>query len=135
AEDGIRDLYVTGVQTCALPILILDAERAHPERHHVVLALEFDAAEGGVALRIERLLQFASGGARRAERPGAGIDRFIAGLTGQGPEDEPVEARVKPGKFKAERGNVPSYSGFERLGDLDLEVRIANVERGSRIMG
>src|SRR6266403_3585129 len=22
AEDGIRDLYVTGVQTCALPILI-----------------------------------------------------------------------------------------------------------------
>src|SRR5438874_8794646 len=26
AEDGIRDLYVTGVQTCALPIL--DAYRA-----------------------------------------------------------------------------------------------------------
>src|SRR5215469_16762270 len=24
AEDGIRDLYVTGVQTCALPILIRD---------------------------------------------------------------------------------------------------------------
>src|SRR6266496_2729592 len=23
AEDGIRDLYVTGVQTCALPILML----------------------------------------------------------------------------------------------------------------
>src|SRR5690349_24904773 len=23
AEDGIRDLYVTGVQTCALPILIV----------------------------------------------------------------------------------------------------------------
>src|SRR6266496_5702177 len=27
AEDGIRDLYVTGVQTCALPILPM--ERAH----------------------------------------------------------------------------------------------------------
>src|SRR5690349_23697911 len=25
AEDGIRDLYVTGVQTCALPIYALDA--------------------------------------------------------------------------------------------------------------
>src|SRR6266496_6155987 len=25
AEDGIRDLYVTGVQTCALPILLTDA--------------------------------------------------------------------------------------------------------------
>src|SRR2546430_6409582 len=24
AEDGIRDLTVTGVQTCALPILVLD---------------------------------------------------------------------------------------------------------------
>src|SRR5204863_3298912 len=24
AEDGIRDLYVTGVQTCALPILTLN---------------------------------------------------------------------------------------------------------------
>src|SRR5204862_1148052 len=31
AEDGIRDLYVTGVQTCALPIWIGAAgdERAH----------------------------------------------------------------------------------------------------------
>src|SRR5438874_282638 len=27
AEDGIRDLYVTGVQTCALPILIAEASR------------------------------------------------------------------------------------------------------------
>src|SRR5204862_5658382 len=25
AEDGIRDLYVTGVQTCALPISVQDA--------------------------------------------------------------------------------------------------------------
>src|SRR5690349_22499543 len=25
AEDGIRDLYVTGVQTCALPISFLEA--------------------------------------------------------------------------------------------------------------
>src|SRR6266496_5220325 len=27
AEDGIRDLYVTGVQTCALPISAVDAVR------------------------------------------------------------------------------------------------------------
>src|SRR5690349_8333994 len=26
AEDGIRDLYVTGVQTCALPIFLLERE-------------------------------------------------------------------------------------------------------------
>src|SRR3989475_7271699 len=29
AEDGIRDLTVTGVQTCALPILALDIARTH----------------------------------------------------------------------------------------------------------
>src|SRR2546430_13600387 len=28
AEDGIRDLTVTGVQTCALPILVVLAQRA-----------------------------------------------------------------------------------------------------------
>src|SRR5690349_23043960 len=27
AEDGIRDLYVTGVQTCALPIYVLVGQR------------------------------------------------------------------------------------------------------------
>src|SRR5438874_8337588 len=27
AEDGIRDLYVTGVQTCALPIYVNDRQR------------------------------------------------------------------------------------------------------------
>src|SRR5690349_1959577 len=30
AEDGIRYLYVTGVQTCALPILALDRRRPLP---------------------------------------------------------------------------------------------------------
>src|SRR5688572_31560573 len=30
AEDGIRDLTVTGVQTCALPIFRADLERAVP---------------------------------------------------------------------------------------------------------
>src|SRR5438874_8626097 len=30
AEDGIRDLYVTGVQTCALPIYCACARKGHP---------------------------------------------------------------------------------------------------------
>src|SRR5205085_9218153 len=30
AEDGIRDLTVTGVQTCALPIFLLEPTRAPP---------------------------------------------------------------------------------------------------------
>src|SRR5690349_22884716 len=29
AEDGIRDLYVTGVQTCALPIFDINGFRVH----------------------------------------------------------------------------------------------------------
>src|SRR5690349_21894959 len=34
AEDGIRDLYVTGVQTCALPISPgLGGARPHARRH------------------------------------------------------------------------------------------------------
>src|SRR5690349_23891484 len=32
AEDGIRDLYVTGVQTCALPISATSASTAAPKR-------------------------------------------------------------------------------------------------------
>src|SRR5256886_15527902 len=43
AEDGIRDLTVTGVQTCALPILsagrILFHPLTGPEQHLVLLAL------------------------------------------------------------------------------------------------
>src|SRR5438874_10178119 len=42
AEDGIRDLYVTGVQTCALPIC----------RVHRLEDLEDPAREGDVSLRL-----------------------------------------------------------------------------------
>src|SRR5438874_5270413 len=34
AEDGIRDLYVTGVQTCALPICVARAAPAPPLGNH-----------------------------------------------------------------------------------------------------
>src|SRR5256886_3994558 len=42
AEDGIRDLTVTGVQTCALPICgLVDAEPlAHPPEAEVLLVIE-----------------------------------------------------------------------------------------------
>src|SRR2546429_7342285 len=38
AEDGIRDVAVTGVQTCALPILLgqVNLAEASPLRHHRV---------------------------------------------------------------------------------------------------
>src|SRR5256885_11125639 len=31
AEDGIRDYKVTGVQTCALPIYVMESFRSYPE--------------------------------------------------------------------------------------------------------
>src|SRR2546430_11912626 len=36
AEDGIRDLTVTGVQTCALPILVPAGVGDHPAPSYVV---------------------------------------------------------------------------------------------------
>src|SRR3989440_8202986 len=47
AEDGIRDLIVTGVQTCALPILalVIEGERMDAWR---------EAGQGGAGARIRR---------------------------------------------------------------------------------
>src|SRR2546430_10567603 len=45
AEDGIRDLTVTGVQTCALPIYaVFPAGRADVLKHHVHATFVGDAA-------------------------------------------------------------------------------------------
>src|SRR5690606_40226086 len=39
AEDGIRDFHVTGVQTCALPILVRPAGGSRALRHGAMLYL------------------------------------------------------------------------------------------------
>src|SRR5690349_23457302 len=39
AEDGIRDLYVTGVQTCALPIFRIGKDLSKDKRERVLDAL------------------------------------------------------------------------------------------------
>src|SRR5699024_12081019 len=53
AEDGIRDRNVTGVQTCALPILVEEAERA-ARIHQRMFADEI--LDLGLRLRIERVI-------------------------------------------------------------------------------
>src|SRR2546422_10964524 len=40
AEDGIRDVAVTGVQTCALPIYVDQRARRHARSHAIDFALE-----------------------------------------------------------------------------------------------
>src|SRR3989440_4851139 len=69
AEDGIRDLIVTGVQTCALPIYV---ERLEPQ-------LETRALDAADARHAEVLQQreIEVGEARTAER----IPRFVADLS------------------------------------------------------
>src|SRR5207247_6084574 len=47
AEDGIRDPLVTGVQTCALPILWRDDRGAPPRALDVVAAADGVAARSG----------------------------------------------------------------------------------------
>src|SRR5204863_2182521 len=53
AEDGIRDLYVTGVQTCALPISASETESARlaEQRQH---AEELAAGEAAKRRDLER---------------------------------------------------------------------------------
>src|SRR3989475_2364604 len=57
AEDGIRDLTVTGVQTCALPIFVRHEDRrlADLPAQREELALQLDAGDG--VQRAERLVK------------------------------------------------------------------------------
>src|SRR6266496_4854582 len=59
AEDGIRDLYVTGVQTCALPIS--DPARntvMSPLSIEVAFAMARAGARGETAAQIDKVLHF-----------------------------------------------------------------------------
>src|SRR5438874_5083976 len=70
AEDGIRDLYVTGVQTCALPIYALvipaiDADASKDEKllktlREGIANLGPDFAKNSESTRIEVLKKFES---------------------------------------------------------------------------
>src|SRR2546430_12994381 len=72
AEDGIRDLTVTGVQTCALPICRRALRPSvHDDRHRAARAFQQPIAfwTAPAAVRGARLRVVADDGAHRA-RPG-----------------------------------------------------------------
>src|SRR5256885_9959720 len=84
AEDGMRDYKVTGVQTCALPILLIDESyNANPASMAATLASL--GAEKGVARRIAVLGPMRELGAHSDELHAglapvvlpAGVDRLI----------------------------------------------------------
>src|SRR2546427_10898272 len=83
AEDGIRDLTVTGVQTCALPIYRLPDQLAHSpgrgvERIQLLRLEQGDAARGG-ALEDRGLSVQPSqlSGHRLAQRPRRSEERRV----------------------------------------------------------
>src|SRR3712207_7161451 len=60
AEDGIRDIGVTGVQTCALPISVLPLTSGEHEKvgamvEQITVTLAFAYSRAGVESKFERL--------------------------------------------------------------------------------
>src|SRR2546430_9000370 len=55
AEDGIRDLTVTGVQTCALPILRIWKDRADQVRYDTPIPVDVEASPGLATGRYEEV--------------------------------------------------------------------------------
>src|SRR5215469_9871101 len=88
AEDGIRDLYVTGVQTCALPIFAADAP-AGPDRLCGCSLLRHNAEALGAGIAVDAPVQ-----PRRREAPAldakpahsaASSSSAISATAGRGP--------------------------------------------------
>src|SRR2546427_12827346 len=100
AEDGIRDLTVTGVQTCALPISS-SGRRARDARDHGAAHLGDGvpaAAAGPLRLRQPpRAPPVAGGGGARAPRAPPGARRGGAGGRG-------VPGRARPPPPRAGAG-------------------------------
>src|SRR3712207_929404 len=90
AEDGIRDIGVTGVQTCALPIL---ARRCGADRHGVVG--QPDVQRVGVGVRVHRH--------GLEPQVAAGADDADGDLTAVGDEDPPELLRAHAASTAAMR--------------------------------
>src|SRR2546427_1401624 len=102
AEDGIRDLTVTGVQTCALPIS--RRRLAEPEGNRWWLALGVDDAhlarldfldQIGPVAQLEDVARHTLDGEILVERSDEGLRRL---------EDHPVVADVRNRPARRERG-------------------------------
>ena len=101
-------------------VLSLDAELSGPQRQHIVLELEFGAAEGRVLLRVDCLIEFETG---------TDLTRDVfTGIAGQLPIDEAVEARVVAGQFEPERTRRAPQTDLNRFRRLDAEIRVADIE-------
>src|SRR5437868_15183077 len=126
AEDGIRDRNVTGVQTCALPILhahplevrnIADEIRARGRQHRVrVHALESVSASRELAERC-------------GVKPGAALDySLLTHFEDSTPlqvEERYVNPQVAPGYLR---------NDFSHITPHDFLIRVAPLQRAEHIV-
>src|SRR2546430_6149527 len=104
AEDGIRDLTVTGVQTCALPIYVYASGEYEPVVSWAAepVAAEVRATGEAVevtcpALGLEKRLRFAArGGVTVTHRWGAAPPPATAGFAPQVPLPHPPQPLCRP---------------------------------------
>src|SRR5204862_5257614 len=86
AEDGIRDLYVTGVQTCALPIFAVAAQgapQAKPDPSHETQSAVADYNAGDYRAALVQFHDAAERGDRLAQ-----FNYAMMLLTGEGRSEE-----------------------------------------------
>ncbi len=110
--------------------LVFDTPDTAMERPDIQLALELAAAEGGVALRIDRLVELEW--KSRIGRADAGD--ILAGVARETTVNEPIELGVIGRRFEPERPGRPPQSDLDRLGSFQTKIGIADVEGGGRVM-
>src|SRR5690606_36902993 len=110
---GIRDFHVTGVQTCALPILAVRAGGAAAARTDLV------HAAGGVAgatmgrISLERGIARSFAAASAARRADGGADAVDADVLRHLPLD--LADRVAGAAMRGVRGEIHAFLAAERV--------------------
>src|SRR3712207_4936030 len=123
AEDGIRDIGVTGVQTCALPIYGAGLEA--DQRDRVVLVLDGVHEGVGVAHDLDRPVPLADEVADDLDAVAAEVDDRAA--TGQSAVPEPRRVRSRMGLTRSHPGHLADRSVAYRLDGLERLRRVAQV--------
>ena len=90
----------------------------------IQLALELAAAEGGVALRVDRLVELEWEG--RIGRTHAG--NILASVARETTVNEPIELCVIGSGFESEGTGRPPQSDLDRLGSFQTDIGVADVK-------
>src|SRR2546429_2792627 len=91
AEDGIRDVAVTGVQTCALPISVLLELLCGRDQHKIL-----DLVPGTREATPDSSRAAKAGGRLLSSTPESAVPRELLALHATSPPVGPVSAAVQP---------------------------------------